>query len=419
MHAIVTIVRSCNVRVYKASVDVRPIQAMLARRHASGDEVSGFFHSITHAVSSIGKTSLLKSISKAIKSVPVVGPLAVASTSIMTMPLSVATQLASGGRIDKVAFSALKDSIANVQTVAPYAQAVISFVPGVGQGLSGAIGASVALASGHSISDAMVAAVKGAMPGGPLAVAAFSVAQSVARGDGLDKAALNALPLSPAAKDALVRGLALTKDLASGKRVDLSLIDQATRALPPEVTKAVQIGTAIGHAVSVQAKTRKPGSSPVLSPPVSTSAVAAYAIAKNAVEVLDQAHAVKARVTSIANSGSAAARAAAHGQIQKIQTLMAERAQVQSAMARLANQAHAGDKEALAAQRVFAIVLKQHQALKARTSTPAARGLPGVMITSTGRLVPGHYLEQRASKKLGQSVVFDGKKILRGKYAAA
>ncbi len=42
-----------------------------------------------------------------------------------------------------------------------------------------------------------------------------------------------------------------------------------------------------------------------------------------------------------------------------------------------------------------------------------------MMITRTGRVVPGHYLEQRANKKLAQAVLFDGKKILRGKYAAA
>ncbi len=42
-----------------------------------------------------------------------------------------------------------------------------------------------------------------------------------------------------------------------------------------------------------------------------------------------------------------------------------------------------------------------------------------MMITRTGKVVPGHYLEQRASKRLKQAVLFDGKRILRGKYAAA
>lgn len=418
LHAIVTIVRDGGVHVFKASVDVRPIVRFLRSRR--GTEVSGFFSSIKHAVHSIGHSKLLKSISKAITSVPVVGPLAAATVSLETMPFKVGVQLAKGGRIDRVALGSLRSSIANVQTIAPYAQAVVSLVPGVGQGISGALGASLALAGGHSITDAMVEAVKGAMPGGPLAVAAFNVAHSLAKGDRLDTVALNALPISDAAKTALVRGIALTKDLANGKRVDASLIDAATKSLPANITKALQIGTALGHAISVQASARKPGSSPVPMPNVSHEAVAAYAIAKNAITAIEDANAASSRVTQIANYGTEAQRRAAHANIGKVQALLKQKAAAQAAIARMASQAAHGDKEALVAQKVFAIVLRHHQALKSRvTHQSVTRGVPAVMITRTGRIVPGHYLEQKTNKKLGTSVLFDGKKILRGKYAAA
>lgn len=162
------------------------------------------------------------------------------------------------------------------------------------------------------------------------------------------------------------------------------------------------------------------GATSVVFPAIGAPALAAYALAKESVGVIDQANAVKARVTQIANSGSAAAKAAAHENIDKIQKLMAQKAQVQTALARMAAKAKQGDPEALAAQRIYGIVIKQHQALKSRASTPSvARGVPAMMITRTGRVVPGHYLEQRANKKLGETVLFDGKRILRGKYAAA
>lgn len=416
MHAIVTIVRNGNAQVYKASVDVEAIRRALASRA----EVSGFFSSISHAVSHVTHSSLLKKIGKAIKSVPVIGPVATAVVSLETLPYSVGLQLAKGGRIDRVALGSLHTAVRNAKTIAPYAQAVVSFVPGVGQGLSGALGASLALANGQSITSAMVEATKGAMPGGPLAVAAFNVAHSLAKGDGIDRIALNALPISDQAKTALTRGISLAKDLASGKRVDLAIIDQATKSLPPAILKAVQIGTAIGHAVAVQTKARKPGSSPVLLPPVSHEAVAAFAIAKNAIDAIDTGNAVHARVTQIANSSNPIARAAAHANLAAIQTAVAHKKVAQDAIARLAARAKAGDREALAAQRIFAIVLRQHQALKSRVAAPsAARGVPAMMITSTGRIVPGHYLEQRANAKLKQAVLFDGKKILLGKYAAA
>jgi hypothetical protein len=129
---------------------------------------------------------------------------------------------------------------------------VISFVPGVGQGLSGAIGGAVALASGQSITQAMLAAAKGAIPGGPAAQAAFEVASGIAQGKPIDQIALNALPIPAQSKKLLQQGIGMAKDLAAGKRVDHALMDAALKALPPAAQKAVQIGVALGHAKSIQ-----------------------------------------------------------------------------------------------------------------------------------------------------------------------
>lgn len=189
---------------------------------------------------------------KALGKVPVFGSALSAASGLLAGPINVANALAKGGRIDQVLLNNFKQSIGQIKTLAPYVQTVISFVPGIGTGLSGAIGAGLALASGMKITDAILAGVKGALPGGPLAAAAFDVAQAVAQGKPIAQIAINAIPISPAAKQALIHGIQLAKDLAAGKNVSQALIDTALSQLPPAAAKAVQIGTALIHAKNLQ-----------------------------------------------------------------------------------------------------------------------------------------------------------------------
>ena len=55
----------------------------------------------------------------------------------------------------------------------PYVHSVISLVPGVGSGISAALGAAQALADGRPIDEAIVAGVRTAISGGPMAEMAF------------------------------------------------------------------------------------------------------------------------------------------------------------------------------------------------------------------------------------------------------
>lgn len=237
-------------------------------------DVGGFFGSITHAVSSVAKgvvkatkgvakvtgvTAVTHAVNAAvnapinlIKRVPVVGTLVKATQDLANMPADMATQLINGGRIDKVALGNFKRALGDVKAVAPYAQVVVSLVPGVGQGLSGAIGASLALASGASITDAMAQAVQDALPGGPAAAAAFKLAHGIMKGEKVDQLALDVLPIPDAQKKALTQAIGAAKDLAGGKKVSAVLVDQAMKALPPDIAKAVQTGAAIAHATVLQ-----------------------------------------------------------------------------------------------------------------------------------------------------------------------
>src|SRR5262249_39106355 len=80
-----------------------------------------------------------------------------------------------------------------VGPLVPYVQSVVSFVPGLGTGVSAALGAAQALADGRPITDAVVAAARGAIPGGPLAQMAFDTAWGLAHGKPIDAAVLASL----------------------------------------------------------------------------------------------------------------------------------------------------------------------------------------------------------------------------------
>ncbi len=196
--------------------------------------------------------SAVKTVAKTITKIPVLGTVAAATAALMLLPATAASQLLQGKRIDRIAIGQFKSAVANAKTLAPYVQTVVSFVPGVGTGLSAGLGGALALAEGQSITQAVEAAVKSAIPGGPAAQAAFSVASGVMQGKPIDQIAINALPIGNTEKELLRRGLTVAKDLAAGKRVDQVLLDQALKQLPPQLQKAVQIGTAIGHAKNLQ-----------------------------------------------------------------------------------------------------------------------------------------------------------------------
>ncbi len=81
----------------------------------------------------------------------------------------------------------------SISPLLPYAQAVASLVPGVGQGVGAALGAAQVLADGRPITDAAIAAVRGAVPGGPIGKLAFDTAWGLVEGRPVATAALGAL----------------------------------------------------------------------------------------------------------------------------------------------------------------------------------------------------------------------------------
>jgi hypothetical protein len=162
-------------------------------------------------------------------------------------PVHLATEIASGKRVDKALMGELQNAAADIKGVAPLAQSVVSMVPGLGTGVSAVIAGGLALASGKRIDDALFEAVKGAIPGGPLAQVALSIGHSAMTGKAIDSALLGALPIPKEAQKALASGLAIAKAAASGKRIDPAFIKTALDNLPGESRELVNSALAKGR----------------------------------------------------------------------------------------------------------------------------------------------------------------------------
>lgn len=187
-------------------------------------------------------TAPIKAIAKVTAKIPVIGPLTHIVSEAAAAPANVAVSIASGERLDHVAVDALKAQLKIVKDVAPYAQTVVSFVPGIGTGVSAAIGAGAALAEGQSITQAAKAAIRGAIPGGPIAAAGFDLATKVASGENVAKAALetarNQLPQG--AQQAFDIGLAVV----TGEKIQTALTKGLVTLAPEGLQSVLNAGTA-------------------------------------------------------------------------------------------------------------------------------------------------------------------------------
>jgi hypothetical protein len=187
--------------------------AVSSAAHAVVHGVTDAAHALDHAYKSVAPTWLQKGLSTI--------------THIVAAPATffwdTANAIADGKRIDDALIGGLKAQADAWKQAAPFIQAGLSFVPGIGQGVSAAIGAGLALAEGKKITDALIDSVKGALPGGPLVGQTFDAAAKIgvdlAQGRNIGDAALeqlrNQVPGGELGKLAFDSGLAL----AHGKKL--------------------------------------------------------------------------------------------------------------------------------------------------------------------------------------------------------
>jgi hypothetical protein len=189
--------------------------------------------------------------------VPVIGKGLHAIVDVANSPLYLTASIAKGDRIDKAVIKNIKAQVRAVKDVAPYAQMVISLVPGAGTGVSAIISAGGALASGQPIDAALVAGVRGAIPGGMVGTGVFDAAIAISHGKTLSSVGLAALPIPEGQKKAVAVLATAASDMAAGKRVDSAIARAAEESLPTNIRKAVTVGLALGHGAKVQTLAKK------------------------------------------------------------------------------------------------------------------------------------------------------------------
>jgi hypothetical protein len=213
----------------------------LARLRAkiAEDDNSGFFEDVVGTVVDV-VTAPVRAVAAATSSIPVLGDVTRIVSNASSAPLNLANSIASGARIDRAVMGHLKAELKNVKEAAPYAQMVVSIVPGVGPGVSAAIGAGVALAEGKTIDEIAKAAIRGAIPGGPLAVAAFDTALKVAAGENVAQSVLEGArsQLPAAAQKAYDIGLAVV----TGEKIQTALANGLMSLAPAQVQTLLEAG---------------------------------------------------------------------------------------------------------------------------------------------------------------------------------
>lgn len=224
-------------------------------------EFGGLFGHIGHLLSNAAKSagravgkaehsvaSGVGTVTNAVSKIPIVGaPLKTVYTvayHAATGPARLVSDIAHGKRIDKAFMSKLTETVKDAKSVAPYAQSVLNLVPGIGTGVSAALGAGLALANGQSIDKALLEGITASIPGGAAAKAALNTAVAgihvAATGAKFDLQAIEKSTLPPA----VLHGIDMVGKLAHGQRLDKALVQDAVGMLPIDDTVKNAVNTA-------------------------------------------------------------------------------------------------------------------------------------------------------------------------------
>jgi peptidoglycan hydrolase-like protein with peptidoglycan-binding domain len=234
------------------------LQALFQKISSAMPGGGNLLSKIGGAISSVGEGALstVKSVGEGALSVG--KGLGGTLINVATSPAKLASDIVQGKNVLSSLSDTVKRDLQSAKELAPYAQAVLSVVPGVGQGVNAAIAAGSALAHGQNITDALVQGVKGMVPGGPLAQRALDTAYNLAKGQSITDAALSAarnqLPPGPA-QTAFDTGLALAKgkklqDVAKEQGMSF-LSDTLQNQLSPIAGRALSsVGPRVGQVIS-------------------------------------------------------------------------------------------------------------------------------------------------------------------------
>jgi hypothetical protein len=221
--------------------------------------LGSFVRSVGRAVGDVARVA--SKAASAVGKIPILGDVARAGIGAVRLglgPAAVAidagSRLARGQSLGAALKGAVAGQVNAVRDQLKLAEMVAPFVPGIGTGVAAALGAANALASGRPITEAVLAAARGALPGGAIAQAAFDTALNLAKGKNIGEALLatarDRLPGGPAARAAFDAAVAL----AQGKRLQDAAFAAAGRILPPSpyATDALSFVQRVANGQNVQ-----------------------------------------------------------------------------------------------------------------------------------------------------------------------
>jgi hypothetical protein len=437
-----------NTEVLSFRVDMRPIMRRVIRMHdrlhdvkssrpmALKQSFSGFsfpgdlnpIPAVVKVTKSIAKSKLVRKVAKGVSTVVKAAGKTIKAGARITVslsPIPFVKNVLKGERIDKALVKDFSTKISAATEAAPYVQIVVSTVPGVGSGVSGAIAASVALAKGRNITEALIEATKAAVPGGPAVAFAFDMGVGLAKGKSLDKAAMAAARerLPAGAKIAFDVGLAM----AYGKRIQLSAIAENALPKPTGIADFPQAALAAYAVADAQLEAVEKGKKGVQARENVKRALALTTAAKIATAKVGPARAKAAftkhpgfakklsdALVTVAIAKKNAKRLGTSLERSFNRQKIAEKNIYQMSMAAK----HDPDPVKRANARKMISVLSIVADGRARLGSIAAAhqgGIPGMLIDDKGRLVKGRFVRKVGSR--GKEVLYRGKEILRGNYS--
>lgn len=209
------------------------------------------FAAVAHTVSAAWST-----VTDVLGDIPLIGPALHGVLTIASGPFTFTDRIISGERLDRALIQDFRDKLSGIREVAPYAQTVLSFVPGIGTGVAAAIGAGLALAQGRPIDEAILEGVKDAVPGGAIGQATYGLVVNAATGKNLIKSAadfgVEALNLPPAAAEGLHKALNVAYAAAKGDNIPMAALNEARSYVPPEGQRAFDIAVAMAQGKRLQ-----------------------------------------------------------------------------------------------------------------------------------------------------------------------
>jgi hypothetical protein len=210
-----------------------------------GNAVHAVGRAIGKAIKWVAKG--VQQLGKLLSKIPIIGGLLKGILQIWTAPITFANAIARGTRLDKALLKTFRSVMGGFAEGMKWATTIISVIPGIGPVCSAVLGTAVSLAQGQPITEALKNGLLSAIPGGPLAKAAFETGIAVFQGKNPEQiglAAVGALagvvgvPIPDGIKKTMATGIDMTHKLANGQVISPDFLKNVSGQLPSVMGKA-------------------------------------------------------------------------------------------------------------------------------------------------------------------------------------